>query len=85
MIVDSLERIPILGEFLSLLISLLSHFLSFPSIIVQVTVEYKIEGGACIPLRVHTIVISVQHNPDISLEDQRTRLLEDVVKVRPRI
>jgi len=46
-------------------------------------VEYKKRGGVCIPLRVHTIVISVQHDPDISLEDQRTRLLEDVVKVRP--
>ena len=48
---------------------------------IQVTVEYKLEGGACIPLRVHTIVISTQHSPDISLEDQRIQLLEKVVKV----
>lgn len=27
----------------------------------QVTVEYKYDNGACIPLRVHTIVISAQH------------------------
>ena len=51
----------------------------------HVTVEYKIKDGACVPLCVHTIVISMQHNPEISLEDQRTRLLEDVVKVRPRM
>ena len=42
--------------------------------------EYKLEGGACVPLKVHTVVISVQHSPDITLEDMRQQL-KDVVKV----
>jgi hypothetical protein len=29
----------------------------------QVTVEYKKEGGAVEPVRVHTILISTQHSP----------------------
>jgi S-adenosylmethionine synthetase len=49
-----------------------------------VTVEYRIEHGACIPLRVHTVVISVQHSEDISLEDMRKELMDKVVKVRRR-
>ena len=40
------------------------------------------EGGACIPLRVHTIVISVQHSEDITLEEMRKQLKEKVIKVR---
>lgn len=44
--------------------------------------EYRIEHGACIPIRVHTVVISVQHSEDISLEDMRKELMEKVVKVR---
>eukprot|EP00112_Aurelia_sp_Birch-Aquarium-sp1_P015768 Seg352.4 transcript_id=Seg352.4/GoldUCD/mRNA.D3Y31 product="S-adenosylmethionine synthase isoform type-2" protein_id=Seg352.4/GoldUCD/D3Y31 len=47
----------------------------------QVTVEYKMDGGACVPLRVHTVVISTQSDPDISLEDIRKELMEKVVKV----
>ncbi|CAH3118697.1 unnamed protein product [Pocillopora meandrina] len=45
----------------------------------QVTVEYKFEGGAAIPLRVHTIVISTQHEPDITLEEQRKQLREKII------
>ena len=57
--------------------------LSYLSVIVlQVTVEYRIEHGACIPIRVHTIVISVQHSEEITLEDMRKELMEKVVKVR---
>ncbi|MBO8666623.1 methionine adenosyltransferase, partial [Staphylococcus aureus] len=37
----------------------------------QVTCEYCLVGGACIPQRVHTVVISVQHSEKISLEDLR--------------
>ena len=44
--------------------------------------EYRIEHGACIPIRVHTIVISVQHSEEITLEDMRKELMEKVVKVR---
>ena len=47
----------------------------------QVTVEYKFENGAAIPLRVHTIVISVQHDPDITLDEQRRQLYEKIIKV----
>ncbi len=34
----------------------------------QVTVEYKKEGGAMIPQRVHTLLISTQHNEDVTNE-----------------
>ena len=47
----------------------------------QVTVEYRMDGGACVPLRVHTIVISTQTDPEISLEDIRKELMENIVKV----
>jgi S-adenosylmethionine synthetase len=46
----------------------------------QVTVEYKIKDGSCVPLRVHTVVISVQHSPDVSIEKLRQDLMEHVVK-----
>lgn len=51
---------------------------SFP---LQVTVEYRDNSGAMEPLRVHTVVISVQHIPDITLEEIRRSLMEKVVKV----
>ncbi|KAL4240913.1 S-adenosylmethionine synthase isoform type-1 [Mactra antiquata] len=47
----------------------------------QVTIEYKYEEGACIPLRVHTVVVSLQHSEDITLEKLRKELMEKVVKV----
>ncbi|CED85103.1 methionine adenosyltransferase [Phaffia rhodozyma] len=46
----------------------------------QVTVEYKKEGGATIPVRVDTIVISTQHAEEITTEDLRTELIEKIVK-----
>uniref|UniRef100_A0A669BB08 S-adenosylmethionine synthase n=1 Tax=Oreochromis niloticus TaxID=8128 RepID=A0A669BB08_ORENI len=46
----------------------------------QVTVEYRDNMGAMEPLRVHTVVISVQHSPDITLEEIRCNLMEKVVK-----
>ncbi|TSW48785.1 S-adenosylmethionine synthase isoform type-1 [Bagarius yarrelli] len=46
----------------------------------QVTVHYKQEKGAMIPLRVHTVVISVQHDDFISLEEQKQILKEKVIK-----
>ena len=46
----------------------------------QVTVEYKKDGGATIPLRVDTIVISTQHAEEISTEDLRKEILEKVIK-----
>lgn len=46
----------------------------------QVTVEYKKEGGAVVPLRVHTILISTQHSPDVSNETIHKELMEHVIK-----
>lgn len=31
----------------------------------QVTIEYKEEGGAMKPVRVHTIVVSIQHSLEV--------------------
>lgn len=47
-------------------------------IIMQVTIEHKLDDGAVIPLRVHTIVISAQHAPEIGIEDLRRELMEKV-------
>jgi S-adenosylmethionine synthetase len=46
----------------------------------QVTIEYKNEGGATIPLRVDTVVISTQHAEEISTADLRTEIMEKIVK-----
>jgi len=46
----------------------------------QVTCEYKFERGAAIPLRVHTVVVSVQHSEKISLENLRKEIREHVIK-----
>ncbi|CAJ0835691.1 20602_t:CDS:2 [Entrophospora sp. SA101] len=46
----------------------------------QVTVRYKNDNGALIPLEVDTIVISIQHSPDITLEDLQQQLNEHVIK-----
>lgn len=53
----------------------------FEYLSLQVTVEYKDNNGAMEPLRVHTVVISVQHHPGITLEEIRRQLMEKVVKV----
>jgi len=46
----------------------------------QVTAEYAFKDGACIPKRVHTVVISVQHDEHQELEQMRTTLMDLVVK-----
>jgi S-adenosylmethionine synthetase len=46
----------------------------------QVTVEYKKgENGEMIPIRVHTILISTQHSPDVSNEKIRADLHQFVI------
>ncbi|KAI0097357.1 S-adenosylmethionine synthetase [Nemania sp. FL0031] len=45
----------------------------------QVTMEYKHDNGAVIPLRVHTIVISAQHGPEISTEQLRKELKAKII------
>ena len=46
----------------------------------QVTVEYKKDNGATIPLRVDTIVVSTQHAEEISTEELRKEILEKIIK-----
>jgi S-adenosylmethionine synthetase len=46
----------------------------------QVTVEYKNEGGAMVPIRVHTVVISTQHAEEVDNDTIRTALKEQIVK-----
>ena len=46
----------------------------------QVTVEYKNENGAMVPLRVHTVVISTQHANEVDNETIRKALMEQVIK-----
>lgn len=46
----------------------------------QVTAEHRIVGGAIVPLRIHTIVISVQHADSITNEEMRDILREKVVR-----
>jgi len=46
----------------------------------QVTIQYKDEHGAMRPQRVHTIVISTQHDDKVTNEQIRKDLLEHVVK-----
>eukprot|EP00218_Dolichomastix_sp_CCMP3274_P006924 CAMPEP_0170132496 /NCGR_PEP_ID=MMETSP0033_2-20121228/388_1 /TAXON_ID=195969 /ORGANISM="Dolichomastix tenuilepis, Strain CCMP3274" /LENGTH=395 /DNA_ID=CAMNT_0010367875 /DNA_START=56 /DNA_END=1243 /DNA_ORIENTATION=- len=46
----------------------------------QVTVEYKNEGGAMVPQRVHTILISTQHDETVTNEQIAEQLMEHVIK-----
>ena len=46
----------------------------------QVTVEYEHDGGAVIPKRVDTVVVSAQHSEDITTEELRKEILEKIVK-----
>lgn len=46
----------------------------------QVTVEYAHDGGAVVPLRVDTVVISAQHSEDITTEQIREELKEKIIK-----
>lgn len=47
----------------------------------QVTIEYSYEKGACVPKRVHTIVLSVQHSPDVTQEQLHDDLEKKVISV----
>ena len=46
----------------------------------QVTVEYKKENGRTIPIRVHTILISTQHDPDVKNEQIQTDIKKFVIE-----
>jgi len=45
----------------------------------QVTAEYVFDKGACIPIRVHTVVVSCQHSEKVTLEALRKDIMEKVV------
>jgi len=47
----------------------------------QVTIEYKKEHGAVVPVRVHTVVISTQHSEDVTNDEIKKGLMEHVIKV----
>merc|ERR1712136_118991 len=49
----------------------------------QVTCEYSFKDGACIPKRVHTVVISVQHDEHIQLETMREILMTTIFNLQP--
>lgn len=42
--------------------------------------EYRQNCGTMVPLRVHTVVVSVQHDECVSLDEMRESLKEKVVK-----
>jgi len=46
----------------------------------QVTCEYRFDNGACIPQRVHTIVVSTQHSEKVTLPALREDIMEKVIK-----
>jgi S-adenosylmethionine synthetase len=45
----------------------------------QVTIEYLRDGGHLEPLRVHTLLISTQHSPDVSLLEVQDELMKHVI------
>lgn len=47
----------------------------------QVTAEYIFQKGACIPKRVHTVVVSLQHSEKVTLEELRKEITEKVIRV----
>jgi len=51
-----------------------------PDVKTQVTVHYKKEGGAVVPVRVHTVVISCQHAEEVSNEEIRRELMNQIIK-----
>lgn len=53
---------------------------SRPDTKTQVTVEYAHDGGAVVPLRVDTVVVSAQHSEDITTEQLRKEVMEKVIK-----
>lgn len=46
----------------------------------QVTIEYEHDGGAVVPKRVDTVVVSAQHSEDITTEKLRKEIKEKIVQ-----
>lgn len=38
------------------------------------------DHGACVPSRVHTVVVSLQHSEKITLDELRKQIMEKVIK-----
>ena len=51
-----------------------------PDAKVQVTVEYEHKDNTIVPKRVHTVLISCQHNPDATNEQIEADLMKDVIR-----
>ena len=51
----------------------------------QVTAEYIFDNGACVPIRVHTVVVSCQHSEKVTLEALRKDIMEMVVYTEGRV
>jgi S-adenosylmethionine synthetase len=46
----------------------------------QVTVEYKKDGKNIVPVRVHTVLVSTQHTPEISQEEIVKQVKEHIIQ-----
>merc|ERR1711921_27201 len=46
----------------------------------QVTCEYKLDNGATVPTRVHTVVVSLQHSDEVTLDELRKAVMNNVIK-----
>jgi len=46
----------------------------------QVTCEYYFDQGACVPVRVHSVVVSTQHSEKITVDQLRIEIMEKVIK-----
>lgn len=46
----------------------------------QVTCEYYFDHGACIPVRVHSVVVSTQHSEKVPLEELREEIMNKVIR-----
>ena len=46
----------------------------------QVMIKYEKDGGAMIPIRVHTTLISTQRSPDVTNDKIHADLMEHVIK-----
>lgn len=46
----------------------------------QVTIEYLDDNGDIKPIRIHTVVLSTQHSPDITQQQLRRDVMQHVVK-----
>lgn len=55
-------------------------FVLRPDTKTQVTVEYKHDGGAVVPLRVDTVVVSAQHDETISTEQLRKEIKSKIIE-----